>query len=143
MQSFDLLDDGWDVFKKHHCLVDSHVEHIVDRLTFVAYLQGLAVVALALTFLANHGHIREEVHLDKFHASALTGFATTALHIERETSGFVIADLGLGQLSEELADVVKHLGVGGWVGAWRAPNGGLVNFNDLVNQFNAFNAGIG
>ena len=137
------MDDAWDVVEKLHGFVDGHVEHVVDRLAFIAHLKGLAVVAFALTFLADHRHVGEEVHLDELDAGALAGLAATALHVERETSCLVVADLGFGQLAEELTDVVEHLGVGGGIAPWRAADRCLVDLDDLVDVFQSLDASVG
>ena len=139
----DFLYDARYVLEELHRLVDGHVEHVVDRLALVAHLEGLAVVALALAFLAQHRHVGKEVHLDDAHARALAGLAAPALDVERESSRLVVAYLRLGQLAIELADVVEHLSICGGVGAWRAPDGGLVDLDDLVDVLQALDAVVG
>ena len=96
------------------------------------HLQGLAVEACPVTDIAGHVHIRQELHLDAQLALPLAGFAAPAMHIEREASGFVAAHLAFRQLGEQLADLVEHAGISARVGARRAPDGRLVDVDDLV-----------
>ena len=53
----DVLEEGAGVGYRH-------LEHIRDRLALEADLQRLAVVALAVTLLARHVDVGQEVHLD-------------------------------------------------------------------------------
>ena len=121
-------------------LLDAHLEHLGDVLALVADLERLAVVALALADLAGHVHVGQEVHLDLDLPVALAGLAAAALDVEAEAAGLVAAQLALGRLREELADVVEHAGVGGRVAARRAADGRLVDVDDLVEVLGAVDA---
>ena len=81
-------------------------------LPFEAHRQGLRVVALAAADLAGHVHVGEEVHLDLDHAVAAARLAAATLHVEAESPGVVAAGARIGQLREDLADLVERLGVG-------------------------------
>ncbi len=100
LQRLDLLEYGGLVLEELHGTVDGHVEHVGDALALEAHLERLAVVALAVTLLAGHHHVGQEIHLDGLVAVAAACLATTALHVEREATGLVAADAGLGQRDE-------------------------------------------
>ena len=82
LYGLDFAQDVGHVFEELHSLVDGHVEHIGDGLAFVAYLQRLAVVALAVAFLAGHLYVGQEVHLDGLVAVAASGLTAPALHVK-------------------------------------------------------------
>jgi hypothetical protein len=84
-----------------------------------------------------HEHVGQEVHLDLDQPVALARLAAAALHVEREAPRPVAADLGLGHLREQLADGREEPGVRGRVGARRAPDGALVDVDDLVDVLEA------
>ena len=113
-------------------LVHRHVEHLVDVLTLVAHLKRLLVIALALTHVAGHIHIRQEVHLDLQKAVARAGLAAAALDVEGKPARPVAARLGVRRFGEQVANVIEHAGIGCRVGARRAPDGRLVNIDHLV-----------
>ncbi|CKR66316.1 Uncharacterised protein [Mycobacterium tuberculosis] len=96
------------------------------------HLEGFAVVPGPLADLARHVHVGQEVHLDLDGAVAGAGLAATALDVERESSGLIAADLGLGGGGEQGADLVEHTGVGGRVGSRCAPDRRLVHPHQLV-----------
>ena len=105
-----------------------------------SHLQRLAIEALAVADVAGHVDIRQELHFDAQLALALAGLAAAAVHVEGEAPGLVAAHLALRQLGEELADLVEHAGVGARIGARRAPDGGLVDVDDLVEMLDAVDA---
>ena len=82
-------------------LVDGHVEYVGDGLSLVSDLECLAVVSLASALLAGHLYVGQEVHLDGLVAVAAAGLASASLDVERESSGLVATDFGLGQVDEE------------------------------------------
>ena len=118
-------------------LLDRHLEHLADRLALVVHLERLAVVAGALADLARDVDVGQEVHLDLDRAVAGAVLAAPALDVEGEPALLVAADLGLGGLAEQLADVVEHAGVGGRVRPRRAPDRRLVDADDLVELLDA------
>ena len=123
LDGLNLSEDVGHVLEELHRLVDGHVEHIGDRLALIAYLQRLTVVTLAMTGLAGYLDVGQEVHLDGLVAIAAAGLAAPALHVEGESTGFVAADLGFGQVDKQRADVGEDACVGGWIGARGAPDG--------------------
>ena len=114
--------------------IHRHFQHFRDGLALILHFQGLAVIPLAAADLTGHIHIGEEVHLDFQHAVTAAGFTASALGIEGEPPRAIAAALCLGQGGEEVADVVKEAGVGCRVGAGRAPDGTLVNGDNLVQM---------
>ncbi len=121
------------VLEELHCLVDGHVQNVRDALSVEAHLQGLAVVALAVAYLAGHGDVREEVHLYGLVAVAVAGLAPAALDVEGEAARLVSPHLRLRQLYEQRADVGEDTGVGRGVGAGSPSDGALVDGDNLVD----------
>src|SRR4029077_2911949 len=114
-------------------LLDRHLQHVGDVLALEANLERLAVVAFSVALLAGHVDVRQEVHLDLDLAVALANLAAAALDVEAEAARLVAARPRLLGLGKELADVVEDAGVGGRVGARRAPDRRLVDVDDLVD----------
>src|SRR5436190_2174904 len=71
--------------------------------------------------------IGEEVHLQAIGTVALAGLATASGLVEAEAARLVTADLRLGQLGEQRADLVEDLDVRRWVRAWRAADRRLID----------------
>src|SRR5450759_2908577 len=132
--------DARHVGKELDRVLDAHLEHLGDVLALVPDLERVAVVALAAAGLAGHVHVGQEVHLDLNLAVALTGLAASPLDVEAEAPGLVAAQLALGGLREQLADVVEDARVRGRVAARRAADGRLVDVDDLVEQARAVDA---
>ena len=143
LDSLQFAGDFWIGFEEFDGLAYGHVEDVGDGLAAVADFQGLTVVAFAVAHFAVDENIREEVHLDGAKSGAFAGVAASAGDVEGEASRFVAADFGAGELGEELPDVVEDADVGGRVGAWSAADWGLVDFDDLVDILNAFDAAVG
>ena len=93
LKHFDFVEDVGHVFEELHGLVDGHVQHVGDALSFEAHLQSLVVVALAVAGFAGHEHIGQEVHFDGFVAVPFADLAASAFHVEGETSRFVAPHL--------------------------------------------------
>lgn len=126
-----------------YSLVDGHIEHVGNRLTLVADLEGLAVVAFSVADLAVDIDIGEEIHLYRTHACSLAGVATASGHIEGETAGLVATHTGAGQLGKEIADVVEYADIGGRIGTRGASDGRLVDLDYLVDILDAGDALVG
>ena len=112
----------------------------MDVLALVAYLQRLPVVPLALTNLAGHIDVGQEVHLDLQQAVAGAGLAPPAPDVEGEPARAVAPGFCVLSGGEQLPDVVEQPRVGGGVGPGCAPDGGLVDGDDLVQKLNAVHA---
>ena len=119
------------------------VEHVGDRLAVELDGQGLGGVAGAAAGVAGDPDIGQEVHLDPLLAGPLAGLAPAAGLVEAEPPGRVAADLGLGELGEQLADQVEDPRVGrrGRVGS--APQRRLVDADHLVDLFQALDRLVG
>ena len=120
LQHLDFVQDVGHVFEELYGTVDGHVEHIGDGLALEADFQRLAVVSLAVAYLAWHQYIGQEVHFDGLVAVTSAGLASSAGDIEREASGLVSTHFGFGQAYKEVADVREYAGIGSRIGAWRA-----------------------
>jgi hypothetical protein len=59
------------------------------------------------------------------------------MHVEAEPARLVAANLGVGRLREEAANLVEHLDVGGRIRSGRAADGRLVDVDDLVKVLRA------
>ncbi|MPN00669.1 hypothetical protein SDC9_147865 [bioreactor metagenome] len=116
-QRLQMPRDGRDRGEELRGLFDGHVQHLGDGLALVAHLERLAVVASAVTDLAGHVDIGEEVHLDADRAVTHAVLAAPALDVEAEAPGLIAARLGLRGLAEQGADLVEDPGVGGRIGA--------------------------
>ena len=65
-------------------LVHGHVQHIIDILSSVVYLQDIVLEPLALACLAGKGDICHKLHFDGYVSSSLAFLASSALGIEGE-----------------------------------------------------------
>ena len=89
LQGLDFLQNGGDVFKKLHRLIDGHIEHIGNAFALIAYFERLAVIAASAASLATHEDIGEEIHLYRLVTVAAASLAATTFHIEGEAAGLV------------------------------------------------------
>ena len=81
-QGIEITRDGRIRLEESSGLLDGHIEYVGDGFAIVLHLEGLTVVALAMTFLAVNVDIRQKVHLDFQRTVSMAGFASTALDIE-------------------------------------------------------------
>jgi len=93
-------------------LADRHLQYVGDVLALETNFERLAVVALAVTLLARHIDVGQEVHLDLDLAVALADLATAALDVEGEAPRLVAAGARLGRPREQVADLVEQADVG-------------------------------
>ncbi len=142
VQRLQVAIDRRDRLEEVHRLFDRHVQDLGDGLALVVDLQGLPVVPGAVADLARDVHVREEVHLDLDGAVARAVLAAAALDVEGEAAGLVAADLRLGGLGEQPADVVEDTGVRRRVRARGAADGRLVDVHDLVDEVVAVHARV-
>ena len=112
--------------------IDCELEHVRDGVASELDLLDLARVARAVTHLAGHVHVGQEVHLDLDDAVALTRLAPPALHVEAEAPGLVTAHLGLGKAREQIAHVGEHSRVRRRVRPRCAADRRLVDVDSLV-----------
>src|SRR5919197_653069 len=90
--------------------------------------------ACALALRAGDENIREKLHLHLLETTALAGFAAPAGGVEGERAGAKTPRLGVWRGGKQASDMVVGFDVGYRIGAWRAPNGRLIDHDDLVNQ---------
>ena len=137
VKRFQLAQDLRVVFEEPHRLLDGHVEHFADVLPLPDHFQRLPVIPFPAAHVAGHIQVRQEVHLDLFHAVPLAGFAPAALHVEGEPGLPESAHLRLGAHGIELPDHVEKPRIRGRVAPGRPPDGALVDHDDLVELFDA------
>src|ERR1035441_4880405 len=106
----------------------------------VVDIERLAVEAGAAADLAAHKRRRQEVHLQLDRAGALALGAAALRAVEGKTAGRITAQPRLGDLREQLPDVVKEPDIGGGNRARRSANRGLVHF---INGLDGVEAGEG
>src|SRR5690606_10886185 len=133
-QRLKLVPDDRNSGKELDALFHGHVENIGDGASLEQNLERFAVVALAVADVAGNVHIWQEVHLDLDDAVALAGLAAPTLDVERETARLVTARLRLGQPGKPVPDRRESAGIGGRIGARRAPDGALVDVDDLIEK---------
>ena len=104
---------------------------------FIFHLQRFAVVTLAAADVAGDVDVRQEVHFDALESVALAGFAASPFDVETESAGFVSALARLRQHRVEIANGRKDARVRGRIGARRAADGRLIDFNNLVDMLQA------
>ncbi len=105
--------------------------------TVPRHLQRVLVVARTVagrTRGVDAGH-EQQLHADE--AFALAGFAAALGDVEREPTGVVVAPARGGCRGVQLAHRVEQAGVGGQVGARRAPDGLLVDTHQPANRIGA------
>ena len=120
--------------KKLGCLVDRQIEHLGNVQPLEAHLERLPVVAAAVTDIAWHVNVGQELHFNAQLALSLARLATPTLDVKGESARAVAAHPGFWQLGEQAAQGAKELRVGGRVGAGRAPDGALIDVDDLVDR---------
>src|SRR5262249_19149945 len=113
------------------------VEHVRDRETLEAHLEGLALVAAPATHFARDEDVRKKMHLDRDHPVAGAGFAAPALHVERESTRAVATRAGLWKLREQLANRSEEARVRRRVGARATADRRLADLDDLVDELPA------
>ncbi len=116
---------------------NGQVENVGDGVAVELYRQCFLVVAAPVAHFALHVDVGHEVHFDAPLAVALARFAAAAGHVEAEAPRLVAAFARLGQHGKQVADGREHLGVRGGIGSRRAPDGRLVDADDLVELLGA------
>ena len=135
-----LVTDGWHGFKQNGGFFHGHVEHVGDAFVAIFHLQRFAAITLAFADIAGDVNVGQKVHFNLDDAIALAGFAASALDVERETPRCIAARFSVWQSSKPFADRRKRARIGGWIRAWCAANGRLVNIDDLVEMFKTVDA---
>src|ERR1700704_3618168 len=110
-----------DLAEESNRLLDGHFEDIRDRLSFIKNVEGLPVISFSLTNLAQHVHVREEVHLNFTDPVPFALIASSPLDIKAEPADFVPPHLRFRQLRIEVPDEREEPRVRRGVRARRAP----------------------
>ena len=140
MQRLQHRADFGDVREVFERLLHVHLEDVMDVLVLEAYLQRLAIEAVAFAHRTRHPHVGEEVHLQPIRPVPLARLAAAAGLVEAEAPRLVPADLRLRHLRIEVADQVEDLDVRRRVGARRSADRRLVDVDHLVNQLQPVDA---
>ena len=111
---------------------DRQLQNVRDGISLVQDLKRRFIEAFALTFLATHKDIREEMHFDFAHAISLARLASASLHIEGESAGLVALHARFRKFREEASDLVEDFDVGRGIASWRAADGALVDVDDFI-----------
>ena len=112
----------------------------MNRVAFVANVEGFPVVAFALTVVARDIDVGQEMHLHLDQSVALTGFAAPTPHVERKAPDLIATGARLGCAGKEFPDRGEKTGIGGRVGSGCAPDGALVDVNNFVKLVQARDA---
>src|SRR5262249_50859714 len=123
-------------------LVDGHLQDVRDRVTAKLHLEHLAVVPRAVTNLARHVDIGQELHLDLDDAVALAVLTAPALDVEAEAARLVATHLRLGHARVQVADMREHAGVRRGVAARSPADRRLVDVDRLVQVLEAFDGPV-
>jgi hypothetical protein len=127
-----------------HRLVDGEIEAVADRQAVPAHAEHLVREAAPVAGVAEHGDIREEVHLERDRAVAAAGLAAPAAlvggDVEREGAGAETETLGVVRGGEARAQLVHRLQVGGGVAARAAAERRLVDEHDGAERVEAGHA---
>ena len=140
VQRLQLVLNLGDVLEQVQRLLNVHLQHFGNRLALELDLQRLAVVAMSFADRAGHPDVGQEVHLQAIRAVSFARLAAAAFDVETESSRLVAAPFRLGQLGEQVANVVEDLDVGARIGTRRAADRRLVDGDQLVEMLQPFDA---
>ena len=127
IQRLDLTPDGRNILKEGKRLFHSHIQHIIDVLSFIIYIQCFPVVSFATANLARYINIRQEIHLDLQDPVTGTGLTAPAFDVKRKSSLLVASCL-----SKKRTDHIKHARRGSRIRTRGAADRRLVDGDDLV-----------
>ena len=130
---------GGHIFKEFHCLLDRHIEDIIDAFPFIFDLQRFPVIALAAADLTRHIDIRQEMHLDLDDTVAGARLTAPAFFIEAETSFIVAFCLGIRRCRKQIPDQIKCPRIGRRIGTRCPSDRRLIDRDDLVKLLDALN----
>ena len=84
-----------------------------------------------------HDPVFVERNLDRDRSITLAYLATAAWNVEREASGVVTARLCLACGGEDIADVIERLDIRYGIRSRRAPDGTLIDQNNIANPLDS------
>ncbi len=96
-----------------------------------------------MTYVTWDIDIRQELHLDFELALTLARLAAAPLYIKGKPSRAVAAHLALRKTGEQLANQSEQVGVSSRVGTRGTPDGTLIDVDDFINLFYAFDPIMG
>src|SRR5690349_19365335 len=100
----------------------------------IANFEHFRLVPRTLALFANQFHVREELHFDDDGSVSLPGFAAPAGNVERKMSCGKAALMRFRSARKQVANAIERLDVSHGVRSRRAPDGRLINQNNLVNE---------
>ena len=104
------------LLKKLDGFTYSHVQHVVDVLVVVSHVEYFLLEASAVAGVTLQHEICHELHLNRYHSSALALLAASAFGVEREVLCRISLLFCQGLACEELAYGVISLDVSGRIG---------------------------
>src|SRR5579864_1255519 len=116
-----------------------HVKHFVNVLAAISDFKHLGLESRPLALFADQFHIGKKLHFDDNRPIALAGLATPAWHVERKMSGSESAFVCFWSSGKQVTNSIECLDICDWIRPRSAPNRRLVNQNDFVDEFIAFN----
>src|ERR1700743_1021031 len=105
--------------EEFHGVIDAHAEHVADASTLEFHLQRFAIEAPAAAAVAQHSHVRQEVHFDPLHALTFASFAAATAGVEGKAAGVISPHARLGQIREQTSNRIPESNVGGRAGTRR------------------------
>ena len=120
--------------KEGNTLFNAHFKHVVNILTLIPHVKGIAVISLTLADVTLYVNVGKEVHFNALNAVALASLASAAANVKGESARVVAACLCILGLGKEVSDICEQTRVGCGVRARCAPYGALVYGNDLVKM---------
>ena len=81
-ECLQLSGERWNSIKETACILDSHLEDIMDGFPLELNIKRFAIVAKALAGIAGYIDVWKEMHLDFDQAIALAGLAPPAFDVE-------------------------------------------------------------
>ena len=130
----------WQVGQDFERLGNAQIQHLGNRQPPEADLQGLPVVAPAVTHLALDVHVRQKVHVHTHHPAAQTRLAAAALDVERKPLRAVAPNPRVGQPGKQLAQGSEQADIAGRVGVRSAADRALIDLHQLVDHLPAAEA---
>ena len=85
-----------------------------------------------MTFWTLYIDIRQEMHFNLYHTVALAILAASALDIEAKAPRFVTANISLGGISKQFANLCEHARISCWIRARRAAYRRLINDDSFI-----------
>ena len=115
-----------------------HIQHVVNILSAITYVEDLLLETRPLTFFADEFDVGEKLHLDGDRAVALTDFTTSARNVEGKVRRIEAARLRFARVRECLANCVVDFDVGDRIRPGRATDRRLIDQDHIIDILCAF-----